>query len=126
MRMFLLVLAAGLSFAASAQTEKSKYNYQDLFSPLFYPFGVNEYRSATGEPGPKYWQNKASYQISASLDDVKDAITASVTITYTNNSPHTMDFLWLPTYYNHWNHLIMYRQKDRPFLPFHPQDDPRN
>ncbi len=85
----------------SAQTQSqpivpaTKYDPHPLFSPLFYPTGANEYRAATGEPGPKYWQNKASYQINASLDDVNNAITSSVIITYTNNSPHPLPFLWL-------------------------------
>ncbi|MEP6628068.1 MAG: M1 family metallopeptidase, partial [Ginsengibacter sp.] len=48
-----------------------------------------------GQPGPKYWTNKASYKIAATLDDVKDAISGTVTITYTNNSPVAMDFVWL-------------------------------
>ena len=73
----------------------SKYDPHPLFTPLFYPFGVNEYRATDGEPGPKYWQNKASYQINSSLDDVNDAITGSVTVFYTNNSPHALSFLWL-------------------------------
>lgn len=82
---------------AQQQTQPpvSKYDPHPLFSPLFYPSSVNEYRSADGDPGPKYWQNKASYQISAFLDDVKDEITGSVTVTYTNNSPHSLPFLWL-------------------------------
>lgn len=78
-----------------AQNTTSKYDPHPLFSPLFYPAGVNEYRGATGEPGPKYWQNRANYQIAASLDDVNDAITASVTITYINNSPYALPFVWL-------------------------------
>jgi hypothetical protein len=84
---FLLLFIGNISYA--------QYDPHPLFTPLFYPTGVNEYRAATGEPGPKYWQNKASYEIKASLDDVKDAITGSVIITYTNNSPHALPFLWL-------------------------------
>ncbi len=84
-----------ISFISSAQTDRSKYDPHILFSPLFYPSPVNEYRTANGEPGPKYWQNKASYLISASLDDVKNEVTGSVTVTYTNNSPHALSFLWL-------------------------------
>ncbi|MGI8582065.1 MAG: M1 family metallopeptidase [Chitinophagaceae bacterium] len=84
-----------ISFISSAQTDKSKYDPHILFSPLFYPSPVNEYRTANGEPGPKYWQNKASYLISVSLDDVKNEVTGSVTVTYTNNSPHALSFLWL-------------------------------
>ena len=81
--------------SAIAQTETSTYDPHDLFKPDFYPSSVNEYRSADGQPGPKYWTNKASYKITASLDDVKDEITGSVTITYTNNSPHPLAYVWL-------------------------------
>src|SRR5450830_1542680 len=94
MKNFSFLLFIFISFISVAQTN-SKYDPHVLFSPLFYPSSVNEYRSGNGEPGPKYWQNKASYQISASLDDIKNEITASVIITYTNNSPHALDFLWL-------------------------------
>ena len=87
---------ACLSIAfAQTQAPVSKYDPHPLFSPLFYPSSANEYRSGNGEPGPKYWQNKASYQITASLDDVNDAVTGSVTLTYTNNSPHALSFLWM-------------------------------
>ncbi|MEO8416148.1 MAG: M1 family metallopeptidase [Ginsengibacter sp.] len=79
--------------AASAQT--SAYDPHDLFTPNFYPSSVNEYRAADGQPGPKYWTNKASYKIEATLDDVKDEITGSVIITYTNKSPEAMPFVWL-------------------------------
>ncbi len=89
------LMFAFVSMVCFSQTDnKSKYDPHPLFTPLLYPSSVNDYRAATGEPGPKYWQNKASYQINASLDDVNDAITGSVTVTYTNNSPHTLPFLW--------------------------------
>lgn len=81
--------------AALGQEINSKYDPHVLFSPAFYTTAVNEYRAATGEPGPKYWQNKASYQIAAVLDEVNDEISGSVTITYTNNSPQNLSFLWL-------------------------------
>lgn len=91
----LLVCFIFMYVSATAQTETSAYYPHDLFTPNFYPSSVNEYRSADGQPGPKYWTNKASYKIAASLDDVKDEITGSVTITYTNNSPQTLSYLWL-------------------------------
>jgi hypothetical protein len=94
MKNFYFLLCLFISFASFAQSD-SKYDPHVLFSPLIYQSSVNEYRSANGEPGPKYWQNKASYQINASLDDVQNEITGSVTITYINNSPHALDFLWL-------------------------------
>lgn len=78
-----------------AQDTNSIYNQHDLFSPNFYPSSVNEFRAADGEPGPKYWTNKASYKIKASLDDVKDEISGSEIITYTNNSPQALPFVWL-------------------------------
>ena len=100
---FPFILSFFVITAAFAQDEKNAYDSHTMFSPLFYPTGVNEYRAATGEPGPKYWQNKASYQIAASLDDVKDEITGSVTVDYTNNSPHALSFLWLQLDQNLYN-----------------------
>jgi hypothetical protein len=93
-----VLLIISLLFVGSfsfAQSEKSIYNQHDLFTPNFYPSSVNEYRASDGQPGPKYWTNKASYKIATTLDDVKDAISGTVTITYTNNSPVAMDFVWL-------------------------------
>lgn len=83
------------SLNAFSQNDTSQYNYETEFAPDFYPPSINEFRSANGEPGAKYWQNRASYQINATLDDVNDAISGSETITYTNNSPHNLPFLWL-------------------------------
>lgn len=55
----------------------------------------NEYRSASGLPGPAYWQQKADYTIRASLDTATHTITGEETIRYTNNSPDTLRFVWL-------------------------------
>ena len=78
-----------------AQDTKSVYDTYNLFSPNFYPSSVNEFRSADGQPGPKYWTNKSNYKIAVTLDDKKDAVKGNVTITYVNNSPNSLDFLWL-------------------------------
>lgn len=78
-----------------AQNPSSQYNAYDLFSPNFYPASVNEYRSAEGKPGPGYWTNKASYNINATLDPDKNTVTGTVTITYVNNSPQSLDYVWL-------------------------------
>ncbi len=87
------------SFLAIAQNEESnvnsKYNPHALFSPVFYPSGTTITRAASGEPNTAYWQNKADYQITASLNDNTSEINGSVIITYKNNSPHTLLFLWL-------------------------------
>lgn len=79
-----------LSFA-----QESKYDHKEAFNPQFYPYPGNDYRSASGEPGPKYWQNKADYAINATLDTAKHTVSGDVTITYTNNSPDNLKFLWL-------------------------------
>ncbi|MEO5500062.1 MAG: M1 family metallopeptidase [Ginsengibacter sp.] len=88
------VLFIFIGTVALAQ-QASTYDHHDLFAPNFYPSAVNEFRTADGQPGEKYWTNKASYLIAASLDTAKDAVTGSVTITYTNNSTKPMDFVWL-------------------------------
>ncbi|MCJ7758536.1 MAG: M1 family metallopeptidase, partial [Gillisia sp.] len=46
-------------------------------------------------PGPKYWQNNSSYLIHAALNEKDTSVTGDVTISYTNNSPDQLDFLWL-------------------------------
>ena len=74
---------------------ESNYDPHAAFSPLFYTQNGNEYRSASGYPGPKYWQNRADYNISARLDDQNHSISGSVTITYKNNSPDKLPFIWL-------------------------------
>ncbi|MEO9071020.1 MAG: M1 family metallopeptidase, partial [Ginsengibacter sp.] len=89
---FSFLFVSSFSFA---QTEKSVYDHHDLFNPNFYPPSVNEYRAADGEPGPQYWTNRASYKINATLDAVKDAITGTVIISYTNNSPQALPYVWL-------------------------------
>jgi hypothetical protein len=89
---FCFILITSFSIA---QNEKSVYDQHDLFNPNFYPPSVNQFRTANGEPGPDYWTNKASYKINATLDTSKDAITGTVVISYTNNSPQSLPFLWL-------------------------------
>jgi hypothetical protein len=54
----------------------------------------NEYRTASGAPGPKYWQQRADYDIKCELDEQKLKLTGSETITYYNNSPDELRYLW--------------------------------
>ena len=84
-----------IAISAFAQRDSITYDPHKLFSPVFYPTAVNVSRAGTGEPNIGYWQNKADYQINVSLDDVKNEISGTVTITYKNNSPHSLSFLWL-------------------------------
>jgi len=87
-----------LSFFASAQNEESVMSAYDphvLFSPMFYPSGESITRAATGEANKGYWQNRADYQINVTFNDITHEIAGTVTITYKNNSPHALSFLWL-------------------------------
>jgi hypothetical protein len=85
----ILFLIGQLSFA------QSKYNPAELFPSLpLLPAG-NEYRTATGEPGPAYWQNQADYLLDVALDDQTNVISGTATITYTNNSPKALSSLWM-------------------------------
>ncbi|MGO3805498.1 MAG: M1 family metallopeptidase [Sphingobacterium sp.] len=77
-----------------AQTQ-SAYNYTETFDPIFYTKNGNAYRSASGKPGPSYWQNAADYILKVSLDDQSDRVSGSVSIKYTNNSPEELKFIWL-------------------------------
>ncbi|TFB33661.1 M1 family metallopeptidase [Pedobacter alluvionis] len=88
------------AFSASAQqattpSPASNYNPAEAFGPLFYTQNGNEFRSAIGAPGPKYWQNHVDYNITANLDETKNMVSGTVTITYKNNSPDKLPYLWL-------------------------------
>ncbi|MBS1745961.1 MAG: M1 family metallopeptidase [Bacteroidetes bacterium] len=80
-------------FAQSGVT--SNYDQHEAFAPLFYPSNGNEYRSASGAPGPAYWQNRADYKINVTLDTAAQKVAGTVIITYKNNSPESLPFLWL-------------------------------
>ncbi|HTQ66910.1 MAG TPA: M1 family metallopeptidase [Puia sp.] len=73
----------------------SKYDQHEAFAPLFYPGYGDEVRTAGGAPGPQYWQNRADYKINVTLDDINQEIRGTVIITYKNNSPEKLPFVWL-------------------------------
>lgn len=82
--------------ANSTNTQiQSKYQYIDAFGPLFYTSPGNEYRTGSGKPGPAYWQNRADYQINARLNESLNEISGTELVTYTNNSPDDLEFLWM-------------------------------
>ena len=80
---------------AATTPPPSNYDYHETFGPLFYTKNGTEYRAANGEPGPKYWQNRADYQLAATLNDQTNEITGTEVLTYTNNSPQTLGYLWM-------------------------------
>ncbi len=102
MRKIFFIAASFIGLAASAQTTPT-YDQHEAFAPLFYPMYGDEFRAADGTPGPKYWQNRADYNIAATLDDSLQNITGNVTISYTNNSPQNLEFVWLQVDQNIYN-----------------------
>ena len=56
---------------------------------------MNRYRSSNGAPGPDYWQNRADYEIHATLDPARKELSATEVITYTNHSPDALPSLWM-------------------------------
>ncbi|MCX6316688.1 MAG: M1 family metallopeptidase [Bacteroidetes bacterium] len=90
-----LVLAIAGSIFFVTLFAQSVYDHKEAFNPQFYPYPGNDYRSASGEPGPKYWQNRADYTINCSLDTANHRVSGQVEISYTNNSPDKLKFLWL-------------------------------
>ena len=81
----------------------SKYDPNELFNPIFYKEYGNQLRTGNGEPGSAYWQNRADYNLQATLNEEADEINATTTLTYTNNSPHQLDFLWFQLDQNLYN-----------------------
>jgi len=74
---------------------KSKYKYTEAFANGFYSNAGSPTRSASGKPGHDYWQNQADYNIAVTLDASQNKIFGNETITYTNNSNDSLEFLWL-------------------------------
>ncbi|HVX50317.1 MAG TPA: M1 family metallopeptidase [Chitinophagaceae bacterium] len=90
-----LLASAGISFLHAQNTGTESYNPHELFTQSFRMTEGNEFRSAKGIPGPAYWQNNASYLIHAVFNEKDTSVTGDVTITYTNNSPDELEYLWL-------------------------------
>ena len=82
---FLLIAQFGIS-----QTAPNKFQQLDYLLPT-----PNYYRTASGQPGQGYWQQKADYSISITLNEESQTITGSEKITYTNNSPDPLEYLWI-------------------------------
>ena len=91
-----VALLFGLSSAYAQDAKpKSNYNYNEAFANNFYTKNGTETRSASGQPGAKYWQNRADYTLSATLNDQTSEITGTEILTYTNNSPDKLGFIWM-------------------------------
>ena len=92
----LLIAIALFCIVAPVAIGQSKNSPVDKFRQLEEILPTpNDYRTASGAPGHKYWQQKADYAINVELDDVNQRIIGSETITYLNNSPDTLTYLWV-------------------------------
>lgn len=91
MRKIVLAIFCLLPLGALGQGKWDK-KFEQLGSQLPTP---NQYRTGSGAPGPDYWQQQADYKIAVELDDSNQRLTGSETITYHNNSPSTLKYLWV-------------------------------
>ncbi|MEO1486900.1 MAG: M1 family peptidase, partial [Bacteroidota bacterium] len=97
---FFFLFAVAFSFGQEGETEEEPrkpghYN-QSKFKQLYEEFSTpNTYRSASGAPGPDYYQQQADYVMDIRLDDKNAKIYGEETITYHNNSPDKLEFLWV-------------------------------
>lgn len=91
-RLFVILFSFG-NIAAFAQNPNMNYN---KFKQLHEEFSTpNVFRSASGAPGHEYYQNNANYVIELELDEDSQTITGKETITYVNNSPDPLEYLWV-------------------------------
>ena len=94
--LFFVFFALALTNFAVAQIDQSKGSFEDKFRQLDEAFPSPDLnRPATGEPGPAYWQQRADYKIKIKLDEKAKSVEGSELITYTNNSPLTLNYIWL-------------------------------
>ena len=106
MKIHKILIVCTLFFCQSIQAQTpsvSKYDNRDAFNPLFNFMPGTAFRSGTGAPGPMYWQNRADYKINIKLDETANTLTGDVEITYKNNSPDKLPFLWLQLDQNQFN-----------------------
>ncbi len=91
-----LIVSWGFSVNAQRQNNSTEYHSNTRFEQMGAALPTpNTFRSASGAPGKDYWQQKADYDIKAELDDSNQSITGIEKITYTNNAPEELRYLWL-------------------------------
>ncbi|QYA25493.1 M1 family metallopeptidase [Gramella sp. MT6] len=107
---FLMFVFAGVSAQETEQKEARQEGHtnQNKFRQMYQEMATpNQYRTASGAPGPAYYQNEADYKMDIVLDDKNSVITGEETITYHNNSPQNLEYLWVQLDQN-------IRKKDAP------------
>ena len=95
-RLFATILIINLTVSTFVCSQTiSKYDQHKVFDVTFLNEPGTVYRSGSGQPGPQYWQNTSNYNINVKLDTEENLITGNVHITYINNSPDNLNFVWL-------------------------------
>ena len=100
MKKFLIACAVQLIAFSCIIAQNTQNNPNSNHGNKFEQLGTilptpNEYRTASGAPGPKYWQQRCDYDIKCELDEKKLKLTGTEVITYYNNSPNPLTYLWL-------------------------------
>ncbi|HTB07172.1 MAG TPA: M1 family metallopeptidase [Bacteroidia bacterium] len=80
---------------SSQDDQGTTYDKREAFDPTFMSRPGTAFRTGSGAPGAMYWQNRADYKMDASIDTTKEEISGTVEITYTNNSPDELSYLWV-------------------------------
>ncbi len=96
--LLILMVCSSSLIAQYDGPERNKFGQLETLLP-----SPNNYRTASGAPGPQYWQQQADYKIKLELDDNTQKIMGEETITYTNNSPDELTYLWLQLDQNIWD-----------------------
>src|SRR6476646_8961924 len=93
--MLQMMVCAGLGVAGSAHAQRpASVADTSHFRALALPT-PNEYRTGSGRPGPKYWQQRADYRIAVSLSPTTNELRGDETIHYVNHSPDSLPYIWL-------------------------------
>src|SRR6188768_250587 len=100
MKKFLIVCLVQLLAFSCIMAQNTQNNPNSNHGNKFEQLGTilptpNEYRTASGAPGPKYWQQRCDYDITCELDEPNRRLIGKETLTYYNNSPDVLTYLWL-------------------------------
>ncbi|MGH7659211.1 MAG: M1 family metallopeptidase, partial [Gemmatimonadales bacterium] len=94
LRFTLVLLASAIIAPAALAQDAPPPTNQEIFAPLDFP-APTDTRAGSGRRGPGYWQQRADYRIEVTLDTASHGVTGVEGIAYTNNSPDSLEALWL-------------------------------
>ncbi|MGK0254151.1 MAG: hypothetical protein ACI9OE_001642, partial [Mariniflexile sp.] len=93
-----ILLISSSVFAQNTEKQETKTGHTNTnkFKQLYDEFATpNMFRTASGAPGPAYYQQQADYKMDIEIDDVNAKLSGNETITYSNNSPDVLKYLWV-------------------------------